>query len=107
MEPSVTRKRARGAPPRVAADAGFRKQLEAFFEAFSDGTTVWVNGSDGLIGRFGPRGVDVHADGKCLPNTCTSTLARQTVEDWRRFRHLLLQYHNVNVSDSLMPKWLR
>lgn len=79
-----------------------RSQLH---ELFTDGITVWVNSKECLAGRFGRFGVDVHVQGHCLPDTCTTSW-RQSVEDWRRFQLLMLQHHNVDVPDSLMPKWL-
>ena len=31
------------------------------FEVVRRGERVWVNGYTGLMGRFGPRGIDVHS----------------------------------------------
>ena len=34
-------------------------------EVMWDGRTVWVNGIDGLLGRFSIRRMDVHVDNHC------------------------------------------
>lgn len=42
-----------------------RQGSETPHEVTWDGQTVWVNGIDGLLGRFNTRRMDVHADNQC------------------------------------------
>lgn len=75
----------------------------------SDGKTVWVNGPNGAIGRFGVNGIDVHqpitpgdTKGECLH--CTH--ARTTRADWDVFVTKMREHHGVEVTAEHMPKRL-
>ncbi len=72
----------------------------------TDGITVWINSPDGLLGRFGRQGIDVHRpageqqeQGECL--FCTHQ--RVTVEDWRQFQAKMLEHFKITVGDQYMP----
>ena len=80
-------------------------------EIETDNTTVWVNSKNGMcIGRFGPRGVDVHHQAEtqitkglsCLD--CTHT--KPTLKDWHRFQNAMLVHHHILIPDDLKPTWL-
>lgn len=70
-------------------------------EISSDGATVWVNGPDGAIGRFGARGIDVHTvdTSGCL--YCTHELTGRS--DWDVFAVKMREHHGVDVDDEHMP----
>jgi len=78
------------------------------YEITTDGTTVWVNSSDGAIARFGKNGIDIHCSlgemvefgTQCLQCTHQPT----TVDDWRAFQDGMLKHHGISVSDGFMPK---
>jgi hypothetical protein len=79
-------------------------------EIHSDGTTVWVNGVGGLLGRFGKNGIDIHRPldeqqekGQCL--FCTHEPV--TAEDWKLFRAKMLEHFNIKVSDLYKPRRFR
>lgn len=74
-------------------------------EIRSDGKTVWVNGPEVCLGRFGPRGVDVHNDaaGQMEGHQCLD--CRQE-PDWEAFKASMLKYHEVEVSDDYRPDWV-
>lgn len=84
--------------------------LASFLEVSSDGITVWVNAGDGTsVGRFGPRGIDVHYNSREQALTgkqckdCTHT--KPTFEDWDRF---VVQMHAIGADvASYLPGWLR
>lgn len=77
----------------------------------SDGRTVWVNGADGALGRFGINGIDVHqpltvtvrAGSECLH--CTH--ARTTRADWDVFVAKMREHFGIEVPDEHMPRRLR
>jgi len=67
----------------------------------SDGRTLWVNSAkNGLIGRFSPRGIDVHTEGVC--SACKTGSVSFT-----DFAQLMRAYHGVDVEPyrSALP-WL-
>lgn len=79
-------------------------------EIHSDGVTVWVNSEDGLIGRFGRHGIDIHrvlcqqsSAGECL--YCTH--AKTTSEDWDTFVAKMLELYGVRVPEKHKPRRFR
>lgn len=67
----------------------------------TDGITVWVNGPEGLLGRFGRYGIDIHrpleeqtTGGECL--FCTHS--RVTPRDWDLFCQKMLEHFDIDVS---------
>jgi hypothetical protein len=64
----------------------------------TDYTTVWINGATSLLGRFGPRGVDVHTDSLC--DDC-----KTGEPDWEHFKAKMLEVHGVTVIDRYQPDW--
>jgi hypothetical protein len=81
------------------------------YEIQTNGTTVWINARTGeCLGRFGPRGIDVHrtvaaqvaGEPECLD--CTHT--KPTRVDWQRFVAAMAMHHGIGVPDSAMPGWL-
>ena len=73
-------------------------------EFLADGRTVWVNGTDGLIGRFCKRGIDVHKGGMCVTGSCIPGPC--TRAHWEQFKALMLEHHGVDVWDKHMPEYL-
>jgi hypothetical protein len=77
----------------------------------SDGRTVWINGAEGLLGRFGFGGIDIHrplkrqeTDGcECL--FCTHT--PPTRSDWDLFVSKMREHFGITVSDSYIPDRFR
>lgn len=75
----------------------------------SDGTTVWVNGVKGLVGRFGVFGIDIHrppvgdGSGECL--FCTHE--RTTAVDWELFVMKMKALYNVVVEEVHKPTRFR
>jgi hypothetical protein len=63
---------------------------ERFELIYQDGR-VWINNETGLIGRFGPKGIDVHADGECLD--CKTGTA-----DFNVFANLMFEKHGIDLS---------
>lgn len=78
---------------------------EAEYIIETDGKTVWVNGRNGALGRFGPMGIDVHtaATDGCLDCTHHET----DVNSWLRFQRSMAEHHQILVSDHFMPERLR
>jgi hypothetical protein len=80
------------------------------YEVTSDGVTVWVNGSEGCIGRFGLNGIDIHrpaseqvAKGQCLH--CTHALT--TAADWDTFVREMNDFFGVKVRPQHRPDRLK
>ena len=73
-------------------------------EFLKDSDTLWVNGLDGLIARFGPRGIDIHLGGSCAGGYCTH--GKTTSEDWEVFKQKMLEIHGVVVTDKHKPSRL-
>jgi hypothetical protein len=77
----------------------------------SDGRTVWINDESGLIGRFGPRGIDIHqtvtnqlASGKeCL--FCTHEPTNE--KDWDTFVLKMKELYSIDVPLEHKPLFLR
>lgn len=71
----------------------------------TDGRTVWVNGEEGLLGRLGPRGVDIHA----TPGSGTHCLDCGPCEGdvWPRFVAGMRKHHQVQVPETFKPEWCR
>ena len=79
-------------------------------ETTSDGITVWINGFDGLLGRFGRQGIDIHRNaceqsenGECL--YCTHCVT--TAEDWPVFVEKMKELHDVVVVEKYRPNRFR
>jgi hypothetical protein len=76
-------------------------------EILHDGRTVWVNDTEGNIGRFGPFGIDVHrtiAEQIATGSECLAcTHGPTSLTDWRQFQALMQEHHGVTVSDDHMP----
>jgi hypothetical protein len=76
-------------------------------EVTSDGQTVWVNGSNGAIGRFGVLGVDIHneANDDCLD--CSHK--RTTIEDWHYFVEAMVRIYSIDEKTlrAAMPERLK
>lgn len=72
------------------------------YEISSDGRTVWINGVDSMLGRFGPYGIDVHVAGECTNASCIPGLTDSS--SWVRFKELMLSIHNIAVPDRYKPK---
>lgn len=81
--------------------------MNQLFEIYTDGTTVWVNGPGVCLGRFGPRGVDVHrnaeeqmaGEGQCLD--C------RVEPDWSGFVSSMQIYHQIEVDAKYRPAWCK
>lgn len=80
------------------------------YDITSDGVTVWVNGEDGLLGRFGRMGIDVHhppteqfQTGECL--FCTH--ARTNHGDWNVFVAKMKEHFGINVPEEHRPRHAR
>ena len=77
--------------------------MDDTFEILSDGRTCWVNGVDGgAIGRWSPRGSDVH-------RTATEQLAgaSQCIEcvptaTWADFREAMKRHYGVILDEGLI-----
>lgn len=80
------------------------------YEVLYGHRAVWVNNASGCLGRFGVFGIDVHrtieeqslGHAPCL--YCTH--ARVTLDDWRRFKAAMLEFHHIDLSDQPAPVWL-
>jgi len=73
----------------------------------TDGRTVWVNSVDGLLGRFGLQGIDIHrplseqrTQGECLHCTHGPT----TRADWDVFVVKMREHFRIDVPKKYMPK---
>jgi hypothetical protein len=75
------------------------------YDITSDGVTVWVNGENGLIGRFGRMGIDIHrpaneqAQKVCLH--CTHEPVRS--DDWDVFVAKMKEHFDITVSEEYKP----
>lgn len=77
------------------------------FDIRSDGTTVWVDGLDGSLGRFGPRGSDVHRTGAEQAAGLGHCLACSTTPDWIEFIKAMREHHGCVISGLHEPAWSR
>lgn len=80
------------------------------YDVLSDGETVWVNGPEGCIARFGRAGIDIHRPaseqlekGQCLHCTHGPT----TANDWQTFVLEVDQFFGVKVAGVHMPDRFR
>jgi hypothetical protein len=73
-------------------------------EVLSDGSTVWVNGPNGMMGRFNRQFLDVHINGVCAGDGCTPGPC--SLEHWKTFKAKMLEIHGVRISDKHMPTYL-
>lgn len=71
----------------------------------TDGRTVWINGLDGLWGRFGPNGVDVHEHGVCAGDGCIP--GPTNLKSWDTFKLQMQRVHGIRISDRYKPRWLQ
>lgn len=77
-------------------------------EVFSDGKTVWVNGSDGMcLGRFSDAGVDVHRtyaeQAAGMPQCLDCCHDLPFAEAWERFKDSMIKHYGVIVEESHRP----
>ena len=77
------------------------------FEITTDGITVWVNGPGVCIGRFGPRGVDVHRSAEEQMAGMGQCLDCREEPDWSSFVASMKEHHGVEVEADLEPDWSR
>lgn len=70
-------------------------------EVTSDGVTVWVNGINGALARFGQSGIDVHSADTTSCIYCTHK--PPTAQDWETFKAKVWEHHGVDVSDDHKP----
>ena len=80
--------------------------LSLIHDVSSDGTSVWVNGVGGLLGRFGRAGIDIHQPlseqqekGECL--FCTHALTSPS--DWDLFVAKMKEHFGIEVPAKHMP----
>ncbi|UTU07985.1 hypothetical protein CcrC1_gp299 [Caulobacter phage C1] len=71
--------------------------------------TVWVNDAVGMcIGRFGPRGVDVHANAQDqLEGAHCLACCKRTANphgDWGFFVNNMLNHHRIQLTDQDRPE---
>lgn len=72
----------------------------------TDGRTVWVNGPNGLLGRLGPVGIDVHADtGPSLSGLHCLDCGPLPEKPWEAFVVSMKEHHGVVVGDEWQPLW--
>ena len=80
-----------------------KRQVARDIEIMTDGITVWVNTPEGLIGRLGPRGIDVHAkpgsDVHCLD------CRRLPENPWESFVGSMEKHHGVTIQKKWQPSW--
>lgn len=73
----------------------------------TDGITVWVNSVDGLVGRFGVRGIDIHntaADIILTGNECLfCTHTETTRDDWLLFVHKMNELYGIKIATRFTP----
>jgi len=74
-------------------------------EITTDGKTVWVNGSGVCLGRFGPRGVDVHRRAEEQLAGLPQCLDCRPVPDWEAFVASMKEHHGVEVDSVFEPEW--
>lgn len=69
----------------------------------TDGRTLWINGPNGLLGRLGPRGIDVHAE----PGSTVHCLdcGPLPAEPWEAFKVSMKKHHGVLLGDQWEPLW--
>lgn len=74
------------------------------YQIHSDGITVWVNGEEENIARFGRYGIDIHKPGGgCL--FCTHGIVK--ARDWHLFVEKMKELYNIRVGERFRPKRLR
>jgi len=73
-------------------------------EFHKDSKTLWVNGPDGLIARFGVLGIDIHLGGSCAGGYCTHGVT--TNADWEVFKLKMLEIYQIVVTDEHKPERL-
>lgn len=73
----------------------------------TDGVTVWVNGAEGLLGRFGRGGIDIHrpADEQGDAGVCLfCTHSESQAEDWPVFVARMQEHFGIVVPEKFKPK---
>jgi len=77
------------------------------FNISSDGITVWVNGPENCLGRFGRFGIDIHTTMDAMDATGIQCLfcthEPTTVGDWELFRTKMRELHNVEIPSKYCP----
>lgn len=91
----MDRLRARPVPAVALGQVTVGPAVMTLAEVLWDGQTVWVNGIDGLLGRFHPRRMDVHADNKC---------ERCGPGTWEEFVAAMRELHGVDVPAEAAPQ---
>lgn len=84
-----------------------KKQPYSLYEILTDGTTVWVNGERGLIGRFGVNGIDIHRPPLELLQTGSECLfcthEKTTLQDWEVFVRRMKEFYGVQIGERYRP----
>lgn len=83
--------------------SNLKKEIVRNTEIMTDGVTVWINVQQGLIGRLGPRGIDVHSK-PGDPAICLDC-GRLPEKPWERFVESMKKYHSVALDQKWQPKW--
>jgi hypothetical protein len=71
----------------------------------SDGRTVWINGPNGLIGRFSRNGIDVHNEDNTGCLACSAGPCG--LLEWELFKSAMLEHRGIAVPDEWMPDYLK
>jgi len=82
-----------------------KRQHHPLYEIRTDGRTVWINATDGLIGRFSPLGIDVHANPGSHEHCLDCRSVKQLVDPWAVFVLSMREHHNVVLGKSMQPEW--
>ncbi|AXQ69329.1 hypothetical protein HOU02_gp396 [Caulobacter phage CcrBL9] len=83
--------------------------LDEHYDVVVSHDTVWVNDAVGMcIGRFGPRGIDVHATAQDqLEGAHCLACAKRTADvdqDWSFFVDNMLTHHRIKLTDKDRPR---
>lgn len=73
------------------------------FDISSDGKTVWVNGENGCLARFGQNGIDIHTD-EGLTDCLFCTHSPTTTQDWELFVSKMQFFYGIKVPAKYKPK---
>ena len=70
-------------------------------EIISDEHTVWVNGVQGCIARFGPNGIDIHTEDTASCLHCTHEPTE--IAEWLVFQAKMREHYGITVTDAHRP----